>query len=215
MADKPVSDPMRGSIRLSARKWPPDAMEAELAQVGRVIVSFNALEAHTRGVLRQFIIDDFKDRTVLGLCQSLNGVELEKNLRRFARSLDVEKGDIGCEEAIKHLIKVYQSGKSLRNRLVHELSNSLINGKMHLHKHVFSPDHSSKGLALDHEILARVVEWLSDASNFSARVGIHLSYIRGLRSERERQYDPGDTGQWPEDLPLLSWDDLERTRNQR
>jgi hypothetical protein len=143
--------------------WPPKELDAELAQIGRIVISFNALEKHTSGVLRQFIIDDFSDRVILGLCESLTGVELEKNLRRFAHVLEDQTEGSGCEDAIQHLIRVYQSGKSLRNRVVHELSNSLTYGEMHLHKHVFSPGHESKGLVLDTETLSTVVGWMSTA----------------------------------------------------
>jgi hypothetical protein len=161
------------------------------------------------GVLRQFIIDDFSDRAVLGLCESLRGVELEKNLKRFARKLDSEKNEIQCEKAINELIKVYQTGKSLRNRIVHELSSSLWENKMHLHKHIFNPDHSSKQLVLNGEILDKLVKWMSAASEYSAEVGIELSFIRGLRPEKQREFIPNNHVGWPKPLDLLTWTNLE------
>lgn len=193
---------------MSKKLWPPEELDPELAQIGRIILSFNALEKCTSGVLRQFIIDDFSDRVVLGLCESLTGVELEKNLKRFAHILEEERKGVGSESAIKHLVKVYQNGKSLRNRIVHELTNSLIDGKMHLHKHTFSPDHRSKELVLHYETLSSIVEWMSAASNYSAKIGIELSFLRGLRDEKQRQHIPEDEGGWPVPIDLLTWDQL-------
>lgn len=191
---------------MSDNVWPPIKLDGDLAQIGRTILHFNALEKHTSGVLRQFIIDDFGDRVVLGLCESLNGVELEKNLLRFAYVQEHEHGTAGCEDAIRHLIKVYQNGKSLRNRIVHELSNSLHGEKMHLHKHTFSPNHVGKGLLLENVLLASIVGWLSDASQYSAQVGIELSFVRGLREERQKQYMPDVEAGWPAPIRLLTWE---------
>lgn len=186
--------------------WPPIELDGELAQVGRIIMHFNSLEKHTSGVLRQFIIEDFNDRVILGLCESLNGVELEKNLRRFACVQELSHGAIGCEDAIRHLIKVYQNGKSLRNRIVHELADSLHDQKMHLHKHTFSPSHEGKGLLLEGELLNLIVEWLSGASDYSAKVGIELSFVRGLRDEKERRFIPGNAPGWPTPIDFLTWE---------
>ena len=191
---------------MRANLWPPVELDGDLAQIGRIILHFNALERHTSGVLRQFIIDDFRDRVILGLCESLNGVELEKNLRRFAYVQEHEHGAIGCEAAILHLIKVYQNGKSLRNRIVHELDNGLYNQKMQIHKHTFTPRHAGKGLILDSSVLAAIVEWLSAASTYSAEMGIELSFVRGLRSEKERQFIPGNKAGWPNPIELLTWE---------
>ena len=188
--------------------WPPVELEGDLAKVGRRIVHFNALESHTSGVLRQFIIDDFSDRVILGLCESLNGVELEKNLRRFAHAQEHDHGATGCEDAIRHLIKVYQNGKSLRNRIVHELDNSLHGQKMHLHKHTFSPSHAGKGLLLEKALLDAIVKWQSRASHYSAEVGIELSFVRGLRHEKERQFIPHNKAGWPDLIDLLTWDKI-------
>jgi len=193
---------------VSDNLWPPVELEGDLAQVGRTIIHFNSLEKHTSGVLRQFIIDDFSDRVVLGLCESLNGVELEKNLRRFAYALEHEHGATGCEDVIRHLIKVYQNGKSLRNRIVHELANSLHGQKMHLHKHTFSPNHAGKGLLLERALLDAIVKWLSDASRYSAEVGIELSFVRGLRDEKQRQFIPDNEAGWPAPISLLTWDNI-------
>ena len=166
---------------------------------------FNSLEKHTSGVLRQFIIDDFSDRVILGLCESLNGVELEKNLRRFAYALEHDHGATGCEDVIRHLIKVYQNGKSLRNRIVHELANHLNGQKMSLHKHTFSPSHAGKGILLERALLDSIVKWLKGASNYSAKVGIELSFVRGLRNEKERQFIPDDKAGWPDPISFLTW----------
>lgn len=190
--------------------WPPREIDGDLAQIGRTVLQFNALEKHTSGVLRQFIIDDFSDRVVLGLCESLTGVELERNLLRFARSVSDDQKFDECEDAIRHLIKVYQCGKSLRNRIVHELSNSLVGNQMHLHKHVFTPDHQGKGLQLDGQILAMIVKWMTDASHYSAQVGIELSFVRGLRRASERAFISGDASKpgWPNPIELLPWDKI-------
>lgn len=184
-------------------------MNEPLAQIGRIVLHYNALEKHCCSILRQFIIEDFSDRNILGLCEGLTGVELQRNLRRFALQLDREQNGLGCEDLIKHLIKVLEAGKSLRNRIVHELDNSIQGAALLLHKHVFRPDPLEKKFVLSVEVLNQIVEWMAGASKFSAKIGIELSFIRKLRNESERQFMPGCSPGWPDYYPLLTWSDLE------